>query len=162
MSIKPLPMVLAMALPLFLAPFVVQAASIGNAVSSSDGSIPKSADFIAGEKAAMDGNFEAAIGYFSKVVNTDPTSTDAYNLLGFSYRKLGNVDLAFENYNAALENDPNHLGANEYIGELYLETDDLAKAEKHLKVLDAACPYGCDAYTDLKSAIKKYKAKQGG
>ncbi len=162
MSIKPLPMVLAMALPLFLAPFVVQAASIGNAVSSSDGSIPKSADFIAGEKAAMDGNFEAAIGYFSKVVNTDPTSTDAYNLLGFSYRKLGNVDLAFENYNAALENDPNHLGANEYIGELYLEIGELAKAEKHLKILDAACLYGCDAYTDLKSAIKKYKAKQGG
>ena len=162
MSIKPLPMVLAMAIPLFLAPFVVQAASIGNAVSSSEGSIPKSADFIAGEKAAMDGNFEAAVGYFSQVVNTDPTSTDAYNLLGFSYRKLGNVDLAFENYNAALEIDANHLGANEYIGELYLEIDDLAKAEKHLEVLDAACFYGCDAYSDLKSAIKKYKAQQGG
>ena len=162
MSIKTITIALALALPLFLAPLAVHAASVGNVVSSSDGSTPKSADFKAGETAAMDGNFEAAVGYFTKVVNTDPTNADGYNLLGFSYRKLDNIEQAFENYNEALKLDPNHLGTNEYIGELYLELGDLAAAEKHLKVLDEACFFGCEAYSDLKTAIKNYKAKQGG
>ena len=162
MSVKPIAVALVLALPLYLASMAAHAASIGNAVSSSSDTASKSADFTAGETAAMDGNFEAAVGYFSKVVNTDPTNADGYNLLGFSYRKLGNADLAFKNYNAALEIDPSHRGANEYIGELYLELGDLAAAEKHLKVLDEACFFGCEAYSDLKTAIKNYKAKQGG
>ena len=162
MSMKPIAFALALALPFFFAPESTRAASIGNVVSSSDGSVPKSADFKAGETAAMGGNFEVAVGHFTKAVNTDPTNADAYNMLGFSHRKLGNVNLAFENYKAALEINPDHRGANEYIGELYLELGDLASAEKHLKVLDKACFFGCEAYTDLKSAIKKYKTKQGG
>ncbi len=162
MSVKPITLALAFAIPLFLAPMVVHAASVGKAVSSSGSSSSKSADFTAGEKAAMDGNFAAAIGYFTKVVNTDPTNADGFNLLGYSHRKVGNVELAFKNYNDALALKPDHLGANEYIGELYLEIGDLANAEKHLKVLDEACFFGCAAYTDLKSAIKKYKTKQGG
>ncbi len=161
MSIKPITLALVLALPLFLAPDSTRAASIGNAVSSSSDT-PKSVDYSAGETAAMDGKFEIAVGHFTKAVNADPTNADAYNMLGFSHRKLGNVDLAFENYNAALEIDPSHLGANEYIGELYLETGDLANAEKHLETLDEACFFGCMAYTDLKSAIKRYKAEQGG
>ena len=161
MSVKPIAVALVLALPLYLASMAAHAASVGNAVSSSSGTASKSADFTAGETAAMDGNFEAAVGYLSKVVNTDPTNADGYNLLGFSYRKLGNVELAFENYRAALEIEPNHQGANEYIGELYLQLGDLANAEKHLKVLDEACFFGCQAYTDLKTAIKKFKLRQG-
>ena len=67
-----------------------------------------------------------------------------------------------ENYRAALDIEPDHQGANEYIGELYLELGDLVNAEKHLKVLDEACLFGCQAYTDLKTAIKKFKVRQGG
>ena len=159
MFLKPITLALVLALPLFLAPDSLRAASVGNAITSST---PKSTDYSAGEAAAMDGNFEVAIGHFTKAVNADPTNADAYNMLGFSHRKLDNVDLAFKNYNAALEIDPSHLGANEYIGELYLEIGDLASAEKHLKVLDKACFFGCEAYTDLKTAIKQYKTKQGG
>lgn len=153
MSIKIIAFALALSLPLLLAPADPRAASVGT---------PKSEDLIAGEKATEEGNFEAAIGFFTKVIGSDPTSADGYNMLGFSHRKLGNVESAFENYKTALEIDPKHLGANEYIGELYLETGDLTAAEKHLDVLDAACTFGCEAYTDLKTAIKKYKANQGG
>ena len=153
MSIKIIAFALALSLPLLLAPADPRAASVGT---------PKSEDLIAGEKATEEGNFEAAIGFFTKVIGSDPTSADGYNMLGFSHRKLGNVELAFENYRAALEIEPNHLGANEYIGELYLQLGDLANAEKHLKVLDEACFFGCQAYTDLKAAIKKFKLRQGG
>ena len=162
MSIKPIAFALALALPFFFAPESTRAASIGNAISSSSDSTPKSVDYSTGETAAMGGNFEVAVGHFTKAVNADPTNADAYNMLGFSHRKLGNVNLAFENYKAAIEINPDHRGANEYIGELYLELGDLASAEKHLKVLDKACFFGCEAYTDLKSAIKKFKATQGG
>ena len=55
---------------------------------------------------------------------------------------------------------PKHRGANEYLGELYLETDQLAKAEERLKVLDGACFLGCEEYDDLKEAIEKYKEKK--
>ena len=151
MSMKPIVLALALALPLFLAPDGPRAASVGNATTSSTGT-PMSTDYSAGVTAAMDGNFEVAVGHFTKAVNVDPTNADAYNMLGFSHRKLGNVELAFENYNAALEIDPNHLGANEYIGELYLETGDLANAEKHLGTLDAACLFGCEAYTPTKGS----------
>jgi hypothetical protein len=56
---------------------------------------------------------------------------------------------------------PKHRGANEYLGELYLEMGDLAKAEERLEVLDGACWFGCDEYSDLKEAIAKYKAQTG-
>jgi hypothetical protein len=46
------------------------------------------------------------------------------------------------------------------LGELYLETDQLAKAEDRLQVLDDACFLGCEEYDDLKEAIEKYKEKK--
>ncbi len=42
----------------------------------------------------------------------------------------------------------------------YLETDQLAKAEERLKVLDKACFSGCEEYDELKEAIEKYKEKK--
>lgn len=160
MQTKSFVFVCALVMALSLAGGPGWAASTGSAVSSSSNA-PQSADFTAGKKAAMDGDFQAAVDFFSKVADTDPTNADNNNMLGFSYRKLGNVEKAFEFYKAALDTEPDHIGANEYIGELYLELGDLANAEKHLKVLDQACFFGCDAYTDLKIAIKKYKTQEG-
>jgi hypothetical protein len=73
---------------------------------------------------------------------------------------LGDTGKAFEHYRIALKIDPKHRGANEYLGELYLETDQLVKAEERLKVLDKACRWGCEEYDDLKEAIEKYKEKK--
>jgi hypothetical protein len=38
----------------------------------------------------------------------------------------------------------------------------LDKAKERLKVLDGACFFGCEEYTDLKEAISAYEAKTGG
>jgi tetratricopeptide (TPR) repeat protein len=83
---------------------------------------------------------------------------DAFNMLGYSYRKLGNMPKALEYYNKALAMEPKHLGANEYMGELYLEMKDLPHAEERLAVLKSACS-DCDELEDLEKAIKKYKKK---
>jgi len=53
--------------------------------------------------------------------------------------------------------DPEHRGANEYLGELYLQTNDLAKAKERLNKLDDICYFGCEEFDDLKSAIAAYE-----
>ena len=123
---------------------------------------PGGADYAAGKKASASGDYPAAIEFLTKASAADPDSPDSHNLLGFSFRKLGNVEKAFEHYREALRIEPKHRGANEYMGELYLELGDLANAEAHLKVLDKACFFGCKEYTELKEAIKAYKAARGG
>ena len=105
--------------------------------------------------------FAEALLLLKGVVERDPKGADGHNLLGFSHRKLGDRQTALAHYKKALALDPSHRGANEYLGELYLEMGDLAKAEERLDKLDSACFFGCEEYTDLKQAIAAYKAKNG-
>ena len=119
-----------------------------------------SPEFKAGKRAVKAGDFQSALGHLKKANEKDPRNADIHNLLGYSYRKLGDTKRAFEHYAIALQIEPKHRGANEYLGELYLETDQLAKAEERLEVLDKACLWGCEEYDDLKEAIEKYKEKK--
>ena len=73
--------------------------------------------------------------------------------------KSGDPQKAFEHYSVALQIDPKHKGAHEYIGEAYLETNNLAKAEEHLKKLDDICNFGCQEFRDLRAAVQAYKKK---
>jgi tetratricopeptide (TPR) repeat protein len=107
------------------------------------------------------GKYSDAIPLLEKVVAAKPDSADALNDLGYSHRKIGQIDAALQYYQRALELQPKHLGANEYLGELYLELGQLSKAEERLAVLDKACFFGCEAYTELKQAINDYKSRQG-
>ena len=118
---------------------------------------PVNVDYKRGYDEISNGNYQLAIKYLLKAAKTSPDNPDVYNLLGFSHRKLDKVEEAFKYYNRALKLNPRHHGANEYIGELYLRTKNLNKAEEHLEVLDDVCFFGCDEYDDLKDAIEKYK-----
>lgn len=118
-------------------------------------------EFSLARKALGDGDYEVAIGKLARLHEKDPDDADVLNLLGYGYRKSGDVDQARGYYLQALAADPKHRGANEYIGELYLETGHLDKAEERLAVLDDDCWLGCEEYTDLKEAIAEYKVKKG-
>lgn len=111
-------------------------------------------------KIIADGDYALAIGELEAKDKEDPDNADVLNLLGYSHRKQGNVDEAFRYYEAALLLEPQHRGANEYLGELYLETDQLNKAEERLAVLDKACFFPCEEFTDLKAAIKDYEKQR--
>jgi len=80
---------------------------------------------------------------------------DVYNLLGFSYRKNDNPDLdkAFESYKIALEANPEHAGAHEYLGELYIKMGNKSMAEEMLAKLETIAGTGSDEYKKLKKAI---------
>ena len=90
----------------------------------------------------------------------DTSSADWNNLMGYCLRKSPSPDLdaAERHYNEALRIAPQHRGALEYSGELYLMKGDLASAEKRLATLDKECLFGCEEYTDLKKAIERFKA----
>ncbi len=134
MTMKPIIIAIALVAALIVAPTISQAASSGGSSSTTTPS-----DFDTGKAAADSGDYAVAIVSLDEAVEAEPKNADAYNLLGFSHRKLGNVEKAFENYNQALAIDSKHRGAHEYIGELYLELDQLAKAEEHLDRLGRSC-----------------------
>ena len=107
------------------------------------------------------GGYAAAIPLLRKSVAADSSNADAYNLLGFSHRKLGDVEAALAHYGKALALEPKHRGANEYLGELYQELGHLDAARARLDVLDDACIFGCPEYRELKAKIKAYRAEAG-
>jgi ABC-type glutathione transport system ATPase component len=77
----------------------------------------------------------------------------AAQILGFSLRKSGDYGKASTFYRKALEFEPNHKGALEYLGELYAQRGELAKAREHVRLLSGLCPSGCEELDDLKAAI---------
>lgn len=127
---------------------------------ASDLSVSKPADpnFTEGKKAIDRKDWAAAIPLFQQVVAKDDKNADAYNWLGYAWRNQGDYEQSFANYNKALLIDPRHRGAHEYIGEAYLKTGNLAKAEEFLKRLDSLCTFGCAEYTELKNKIAAHKA----
>lgn len=68
---------------------------------------------------------------------------DVLNYMGFVSRKMGHFNDAFAYYGQALAIDPNHLGANEYLGELYVQLGMFDRARAQLARLDQLCAYGC-------------------
>ncbi len=74
-------------------------------------------------------------------------------MLGFSFRKTKDFSRAERNYKRALRLDPEHKGALEYMGELYLETKRREKAEELLARLEKLCPGGCEELEDLRAAF---------
>jgi Flp pilus assembly protein TadD len=124
------------------------------AAGSSDESSTESAEVYAEAKALIDAeNYVAALPILLNIIATDAENADAWNLLGFTNRKLGNLDDAALAYSTALTLNPDHLGALEYQGELYLQTGqpDLAKA--NLTRLQGLCG-DCEEAEDLALAVQ--------
>ena len=78
--------------------------------------------------------------------------------IGFANRKAGNYDQAIRFYTAALELQPDHVGANEYLGEYYVERGDIDAAYSQLAKLESICNFGCAETDELRSWIVKAEA----
>ena len=107
-------------------------------------------------------NWKLALAELNVAVNDEPKNADVHNLLGYSYRKQAqpNLPKAFEHYKTALQLDPKHKGAHEYIGEAYLMDKKPAEAEKHLATLEKLCGNKtCEEYADLAKSLADYRVK---
>jgi len=118
-------------------------------------------DFVAGKAAIEAKNWNAAIRSFSAAALREPLNADTQNYLGYAYRHVGRMDLAFKHYERALEIEPRHRGAHEYLGEAYLIVDNLAKAEEHLATLQTICLIPCEEHEDLQKAVVAYRRRTG-
>ena len=112
-------------------------------------------------KAAKKGKLKKAEQKYKKALNhlleanaEDPGNPDILNYLGFTSRKLGDFKNSEIYYLLGLEIDPNHVGINEYLGELYVVTNRIDLAKERLKVLESC---NCEEYNELKEIIEGTK-----
>jgi len=117
-------------------------------------------DYAAGKRAVERKDWDEAVRRFKLAERRHPEQADLQNILGFAHRNLKQYDLAFIHYKRAIEIEPRHRGAHEYIGETYLLTGDLANAEKHLGALRQICLLPCDELQDLERAVARYRTSQ--
>ena len=118
-------------------------------------------DYAAGKQAIDAKDWPAAIKLLNSAALRDTRNADIQNYLGYAYRHAGQFDLAFRHYQRALQLNPRHRGAHEYVGEAYLMVHKLAKAEEHLAALQKICLIPCEEYEDLKKKIAEYHRKTG-
>ena len=98
-------------------------------------------------------NWTKAIADLTAIVKANPSSADAYNLLGYSYRNAGNYDRAGQAYAKALKLNPKHTGALEYQGVLFIKLGQKDKAQANLDKIKTICGTTCEEYEDLAKAL---------
>ena len=94
--------------------------------------------------------YEKAQTLLIKSNDKKPLQADTLNYLGFTTRILGDYENGEKYYLLGLEINPNHVGINEYLGELYVVTNRLDLAKERLKILESC---SCEEYTELKEII---------
>ena len=89
---------------------------------------------------------------FEKAYTKDKKNADILNYLGYTLRKTGDFEKAETYYLKGLELDSEHLGINEYLGELYVQTNRIELAKERLEVLKGC---NCEEYDELKELIEE-------
>ena len=100
--------------------------------------------------------YAQAFKKLEKAYKADKKNPDILNYMGYTTRKVGNFDQAEKFYLEGLNIKPNHNGINEYLGELYVQTNRLDKANERLNVLRNC---NCDEFKDLELIIKNKGVK---
>src|SRR2546429_5039099 len=115
--------------------------------------------YAAGKKAVEGKDWKSAVERLNKALLQDDRNPDIHNLLGYAYRNAGQLDPAFRHYRRALELNPRHRGAREYLGEAYLLANEVQKAQEQLAALREICLIPCEEYEDLEKAITAYSKR---
>jgi tetratricopeptide (TPR) repeat protein len=149
------------------------AAHIGpaGAVTGFDAAPPPAAaddPYAAGVAAFEREDWQGVLEHMRAAAKLRPWQDNAYNLMGFAYRKLGDYPAALDAYGEALRLNPYNRGALEYLGEAYLELDRPDDAKATLDRLADACrllAHGavdplatCHEWQELSDAYRTYLA----
>ena len=95
--------------------------------------------------------YSQAFKKLEKAYSSDKKNPDILNYMGYTSRKIGDFEQAEKFYLTGLSIKPDHNGINEYLGELYVQTNRIDKAQERLKVLKNC---DCDEYKELELIIK--------
>ena len=100
--------------------------------------------------------YSQAFSKLEKAHKKNKKDPDILNYMGFTSRKVGNFEIAEKFYLQGLSIKPNHNGINEYLGELYVQTNRIDKANERLAILKNC---NCDEYKELELIIKNKGVK---
>jgi tetratricopeptide (TPR) repeat protein len=122
--------------------------------AGSSSPIDANQEYLKAENLIKSEKYENAIKALNNLLSETPdgyTKADLYNYLGYATRKQKNPDfeLAEEHYLKALELDSDHIGALEYLGELYYETNRKDKAVEMLMRLKEVAGDESEEYLEL-------------
>ena len=126
----------------------------GIALTPSDvGRCPTASTVADAEAAIGTEDYELALTHLVRVnecilaADEPDFDADVYNWLGYANRMKATPDFAKSElyYDRALQVEPGHLGAHEYLAELYLQTGRHAQARQQRAQLQAACAEADDA-----------------
>ena len=156
---------LSLSIALFLIGNVFAAGSSGDGGSKTKSNYDQAVKFIKfakkdekkGKKDKAKSNYEKAFKLLIKSNKKNPNNADTLNYLGFTSRKLGDFENGEKYYLEGLALEPNHIGINEYLGELYVATNRHNLAVERLEVLKGC---NCEEYNDLKKIIAGEKVSK--
>jgi tetratricopeptide (TPR) repeat protein len=103
-----------------------------------------------GRMLALAGHYTDAIDTLGYVGNQN---SNVLTMIGYSTRKLGDLQQGIAIYYKALALDPNNVNTHEYLGEGYLAAGRVDLAENELDKLQTICGVGCVQYQNLNRAI---------
>ena len=98
-------------------------------------------------------DYASAIGQL-KALGQD-NRADVANLIGYSYRKLGDYKVSQIWYERALKADPNHVRTWQYYGLWQLEQGNRDQAQYHLNRIGQLCGTDCAEYRSLAAALEQ-------
>ena len=100
--------------------------------------------------------YSQAFKKLEKAHSSEKKNPDILNYMGYTSRKIGNFEQAEKFYLTGLNIKPDHNGINEYLGELYVQTNQIDKANERLNVLKNC---NCKEYNELELIIKNRGVK---
>jgi tetratricopeptide (TPR) repeat protein len=128
----------------------------GSGMGSSRNPVTATQWYDNGYQLSQSAKYDDAIVSFKKAIALNANYAEAYNMLGFCTRKLGNTADAFTFYDKALALKPNFPEAREYYGEAYLQAGDLTKAIQQYVILEkAGSKYAKDLFEDIDAYVNK-------
>jgi tetratricopeptide (TPR) repeat protein len=98
-------------------------------------------------------DYTSAIGQLKSLQRDDVA--DVANLIGYSYRKLGDYQSSKVYYELALKDDPNHVRTWQYFGLWQLEQGNREQAQYHLNKIASLAGTDSSEYRSLAAALDK-------
>ncbi len=142
---------------LWISALVIGASVAATGALAVDNITSRDTPYLAAVRAKIEAkDYKAALAELTPMLETHQHA-DVYSLMGFALRKTGDYKQAYTFYRKALDFDPEHKGALEYLGELYAETGQVDKARENLALLKKLCPVGCEEMFDLEEALASAK-----
>jgi tetratricopeptide (TPR) repeat protein len=128
-------------------------------------------DYTTAKRLIKHEQYADAIPHLEKALARHPHDADVFNYLGYTHRMVGvseatpardnDFKLSLAYYQQELAIDPNHKGVHEYLGELFLQMNDLNAAHHEMNELVILCPDGCDERDALNKALAAYVPPAG-